>query len=69
MRFAWAVTYRAATVVGAGALAALALDQGWEIVGAILAGSAIADAILLVIVARFRWGERHPFQAVRGSGG
>ena len=61
MRFSWAVTYRATTLVGAGALAALAFSQGsqaWDIVGAVLAGSAIADVILLVAVARFRWNRR-----------
>lgn len=58
MRFSWAVTHRVASVVAAGVLAALAFAQGWEIVGAVLAGSAIADLILLAIVARFRW--RHP---------
>jgi hypothetical protein len=58
MRFSWAVSYRAATVVGAGVLAALAFGQGWEIVGAVLTGSAIADVILLAVVARFRWNRR-----------
>ena len=61
MRFSWAVAYRVATVVGAGALAALAFSQGgqgWDIVGAVLAGSAIADVILLVAVAWFRWNRR-----------
>jgi hypothetical protein len=60
VRFSWAVTHRSASLVGAGALAALAFSQGWEIVGAVLAGSAIADVILLAIVARFRWRHRPP---------
>jgi hypothetical protein len=50
-----------ATVVGAAALAALAFSQrtqGWDIVGAVLAGSAIVDMILLIVVAWFNW--RHP---------
>jgi hypothetical protein len=54
LRFSWAVTHRVASVVGAAVLAALAFAQGWEIVGAVLVGSAIADVILLGIVARFR---------------
>jgi hypothetical protein len=57
LRFSWAVTHRVTTVVGAGALAALAFSQGsqgWDIVGAVLVGSAIADAIILVVVAVFR---------------
>jgi hypothetical protein len=61
LRFSWAVTYRVTTLVGAGALAALAFSQGsqaWDIVGAVLAGSAIADVLLLVAVARFRWNRR-----------
>jgi len=51
------------TVVGAGALAALAFSQGsqgWDIVGAVLVGSAIADVILLMVVAWFRWRHRAP---------
>jgi len=51
------------TVVGAGALAALAFSQrsqGWDIVGAVLLGSAIADLILLIVVAWFRWRHRAP---------
>jgi hypothetical protein len=51
------------TVVGAGALAALAFSQGsqgWDIVGAVLVGSAIADVILLIVVAWFRWRHRAP---------
>jgi len=61
LRFSWAVTYRVITVVGAGALAALAFSQGgqgWDIVGAVLVGSAIADVLLLFAVARFRWNRR-----------
>ena len=57
MRFSWAVTHRVATVVGAGALAALAFSQGrqgWDIVGAVLVGYAIADVILVIVVAWFR---------------
>ena len=57
LRFSWAVTYRLSTVVGAGALAVLAFSQGsqwWDIVGAVLTGSAIADVILLIAVAWFR---------------
>lgn len=61
MRFSWAVTYRLASMIAVGALAAVAFGQGsrgWAIVGAVLAGAAIADAILLVAVARFRWNRR-----------
>ncbi len=61
MRFSWAVTYRLASIVVVGALAAVAFRQGrqgWDIVGAVLAGAAIADAILLVAVARFHWNRR-----------
>lgn len=54
MRFSWAVTHRVASVVGAAALAGLAFAMGWEIVGAVLTGSAIADVILLAVVARHR---------------
>lgn len=63
MRFSFALTYRVTTVIGAGALAALAFSQGsqgWDIVGAVLTGSAIADVILLIVVARFRWRHRTP---------
>ena len=63
MRLSWAVTYRVITVVGAGALAALAFSQesqGWDIVGAVLTASAIVDVILLIVVARFRWRRRTP---------
>jgi hypothetical protein len=63
LRFSWALTYRVTTVVGAGALAALAFSQrsqGWDIVGAVLVGSAIADVILLIVVAWFRWRHRTP---------
>ena len=45
------MTYRLGTVVGAGALAVLVFSQGsqwWDIVGAVLMGSAIADVILLI---------------------
>ena len=63
LRFSWALTHRVITVVGAGALAALAFSQtshGWDIVGAVLLGSAIADVILLIVVAWFRWRHRAP---------
>jgi hypothetical protein len=63
LRFSWAVTHRVTTVVGAGALAALAFSQesqGWDIVGAVLVGSATADVILLIVVAWFRWRHRAP---------
>ena len=55
------MTYRLGTVVGAGALAVLAFSQGsqrWDIVGAVLTGSAIADVILLMAAAWFRWRHR-----------
>ena len=61
MRFSWAVTYKLGTVVGAAALAVLAFSRGsqsWDIVGAVLTGSAIADVILLIAVAWFRWRHR-----------
>jgi hypothetical protein len=61
--FSWAATYRITAVVGATALAALAFSQGsqgWDIVGAVLTGSAIADVILLIVVAWFRWRHRAP---------
>jgi hypothetical protein len=61
LRFSWAVTYRLGTVVGAGALAVVAFSQGsqgWDIVGAVLTGSAIADVILLIAAAWFRWRHR-----------
>jgi hypothetical protein len=55
------VTYRVTTVLGAAALAALAFSQGsqgWDIVGAVLVGSAIADVIILIVVALFRRRQR-----------
>ena len=55
------MTYRTATLLAAGALAALAFSQrseGWDIVGAVLVGSAIADLILLIVVTWFRWRHR-----------
>jgi putative copper export protein len=61
MRFSWAVTYKLGTIVAAGALAVLAFSQGtqwWDIVGAVLTGSAIADVILLTAAAWFRWRHR-----------
>jgi len=63
LRFSRALAYRVTTVVAAGALAALAFSrrsQGWDIVGAVLVGSAIADVILLIVVAWFRWRHRAP---------
>jgi hypothetical protein len=69
LRFSWAVTYRVSTVVGAGALAALAFSQGsqgWDIVGAVLVGSAIADVLLLVVVAWFNWRHRAPSEFETG---
>ena len=61
LRFSWAVTHRIATLVGTSALAALAFSrgtQGWDIVGAVLTAFAIVDAILLIVVAWFRWRHR-----------
>ena len=61
LRFSWAVTYRLGTLVGAAALAVLAFSQGsqwWDIVGAVLTGSAIADVILLIAAAWYRWRHR-----------
>jgi len=61
LRFSWALTYKLGTVVGAAVLAVLAFSQGsqgWDIVGAVLTGSAIADVILLIAVAWFRWRHR-----------
>jgi len=46
------------TLVATGALAALAFGQGWTIVGAVLVGAALADVIVLIAVARFRWNRR-----------
>jgi hypothetical protein len=59
------VIYRLTTLVGAAVLAVLAFSrrtQGWDIVGAVLTAYAIVDAMLLIVVARFRWrhrGESH----------
>ena len=61
MRFSWAVSYRLTTLVGAVVLAALAFSrrtQGWDIVGAVLTAFAIVDAVLLIVVAWFRWRHR-----------
>ena len=61
MKLSTAVTHRVATVVVAGALAAVAFSQGtegWDIVGAVLIGMAIADVILLIVVVWFRWRHR-----------
>ena len=61
MRFSWALTYRITTVVAAAVFAALAFAQGttgWNIVGAVATAYAIVDAILLVVVAWYRWRHR-----------
>jgi hypothetical protein len=61
LRFSTAVTHRVASVVGAGALAAVAFSQGtegWDVVGAVLVGIAVADVILLIVVVWFRWRHR-----------
>jgi hypothetical protein len=61
VRFSWVVAYRLGTLVGAVALAVFAFSRGsqaWNIVGAVLTGSAIADVILLIAVAWFRWRHR-----------
>jgi CHASE1-domain containing sensor protein len=51
------VTYRLSRVVVLAALAVLAFSQGsqgWNIVGAVLTGIAIADVIVLIAAAWFR---------------
>ena len=61
MRFRWAVTHRATTLVATSALAVLAFSrhtQGWDIVGAVLTAFAIVDALLLAVVALFHWRHR-----------
>jgi hypothetical protein len=61
MRFSWALTHRLVTMVGSAALAALAFSRhtrAWDIVGAVLIAFAIVDAILLAVVAWFRWRHR-----------
>jgi len=61
LRFSWAVTYRLGTAVVAGALAALAFSQssqGWHIVGAVVTGIAIADAIVVITAVWFRRRDR-----------
>jgi hypothetical protein len=61
LRFSTAVSYRATTLVANAVLAAVAFSQGtqgWEIIGAALAGVAIADMMILTIAALFRWQHR-----------
>ena len=67
MRFSTAVTYRATTLVANTVLAVLAFSQGtqvWDIVGAVLAGFAIGDLIMITTAAWFRrrhrgeWGNK-----------
>ena len=58
MRSSWAVTYRVATMVGCAALAFSRHTPGWDIVGAVLVAFAIVDALLLTVVAWFRWRHR-----------
>jgi hypothetical protein len=61
VKFSTAVAYRSATVVGAGALAAVAFAQGtegWDVAGAVLLGIAITDVILLLVVTWFHWRHR-----------
>jgi hypothetical protein len=61
LRFSTAVSYRATTVVVNAVLAALAFSQetqGWDIVGAVLAGLAIADVMILAVASWFRWRHR-----------
>jgi len=56
-----AVASQLATLLGSAALAALAFSRhtpGWDIVGALLAGSAIVDGIVLLAVAWYRWRHR-----------
>ncbi len=61
MRFSTAASYRATTMVASGVLAALAFSQGtqgWSIVGAVLTGLAIGDAMVLTVASVFRWRHR-----------
>ena len=61
MKLSWALTHRVVTMVGTIALAAFAFSrhtQVWDIVGAVLTAFAIVDAILLIVVASFRWRHR-----------
>ena len=61
LRFSTAASYRATTVVVNAVLAAVAFSQGtqgWDIVGAVLAGFAIADVMILAIASWFRWRHR-----------
>jgi len=63
VRFSRAIAYRICSVVGTGALAAVAFSRGtqdWDVVGAVLLGVAIADVILLIVVAWFHWRHRSP---------
>jgi len=49
------------TFIGAVVLAVLAFSQGtqgWDIVGAVFTAFAIVDAMLLIVVAWFRWRHR-----------
>jgi len=55
------MTCRGTTLVANAVLAALAFSQGtqvWGIVGAVLTGFAIGDAMVLTIAAWFRWRHR-----------
>jgi membrane protein YdbS with pleckstrin-like domain len=62
------VTYRLTTLAGAAVLAALAFRQGtegWDIVGAVFITYAIVDAMLLIVVASFRWRHRREWHEPR----
>jgi hypothetical protein len=55
------MSYRATTLVANAVLAVLAFSQGtqgWDIVGAVLAGFAIGDLMMITIAAWFRWRHR-----------
>jgi hypothetical protein len=57
VRFSVAVSYRVMTILAHAVLAALAFSQGsqgWDIVGAVLAGFAIGDLMMITIAALFR---------------
>lgn len=57
LRFSRAVTYRLCTIIVASALAVGAFSQGsqlWTIVGAVLAGIAITDVIIVGTAVWFR---------------
>ena len=67
VRYSTAMSYRAATLVANTVLAVLAFSQGtqvWDIVGAVLAGFAIGDLIMITTAAWFRrrhrgeWGNK-----------